>query len=169
MLEQIIHTRFTVRHTAEEHQYMVLVCHICDQVLKADLHVHMRKHFGRKKFECDDCDKFYFSRSELNYHRTTVHNDLTVPHYQCEYCKKYERSKHTLNEHINAIHTQEHIYKCPKCDFTSLRERQIIDHDNYVHKQKIQTICQFCGMGFRGYKKSKYKTHMKTCHPDKPL
>ena len=147
----------------------MVVCHICDAVLKGDLDSHLKTHYGRKKIECEDCDKFFFTRPDMNYHRTTIHNDLSVPHYQCEFCKRYERSKKTLSEHVNAIHTQAEIFKCPKCEFTTLRKSQIKEHDNYVHKQKIQTICQHCGMGFRGYKKSKYKTHMKTCHPNKPL
>lgn len=157
-----------VRHVAEEHQHLVVVCHICDQVLQTDLDKHLPKHEGRKKLQCEDCDKFTFTRPEMNFHRTTVHNDLSVPHYQCEYCKKYERSKINLAEHINAVHTQKHLYKCPKCDYTTFRKRMLVGHDNFVHKKKIQTICQYCGMGFRGHKKSNYHTHMKNCHPNMP-
>ena len=66
-----------------------------------------------------------------------------------------------MKDHINAKHTQAQTYKCPHCDYTTLRKSGIREHDYFIHKRKNKRCCPYCQKEYN--RKSLYDNHIKIC------
>ena len=65
---------------------------------------------------CNDCNKGFGSKRNLNRHRALVHQGER-PH-QCPGCKKTDGKKHNMKTHIAIVHQGEKPHQCPECEKT---------------------------------------------------
>ena len=66
-------------------------------------------HEGKKKYECDQCDKHYSLEEGLTQHMDRVHGGQKS--YNCDLCHFTFASSLNLKKHNEACH-QTKIYKC---------------------------------------------------------
>lgn len=111
-----------------------------------------RHHLQAKKWSCDLCPKFYFSKVDIKWHMTRVHDKKQLACKKCDY-------KTALNSKLDR-HKQVHATKveCPICQklVSSLKS-----HIKNAHEAKpiVKGSCPICQkvMG-----KTRIKRHMKT-------
>ena len=153
-----------VRHAAEEHRSFLHVCKICNVVLKGRKNPsHLEKHLSKEKNECGICLKTFNNKLKLKHHMFKIHGDESISHHTCEYCNKKFIRLDKLEEHLNIFHTQKEKFKCPDCDFTTLRKSYVVTHQRIVHEKRIICTCPYgCGKEFTK-KGSVYHSHIKRC------
>ena len=117
------------------------------------------KHKG-KTFDCDKCDKKCNSRSSLQYHTQSVHEDGTK--YKCDVCEHSTFvNKSSLTQHIKSVHLKEK-FDCKLCEYKAGTKGTLYRHFDSVHKTNI-IICQICK---KKMKKISLAKHMKISHSD---
>ena len=78
-------------------------CRYCPfkYIVPLDYQKHLKKHFGIKDFECDQCDKVFLSIGQLNKHYE-IHEGIK---HHCLLCDGYHASnKSTILMHLQAKH-----------------------------------------------------------------
>ena len=78
-------------------------CQYCPfkYIFPQDLQKHLKRHFGIKDFECDQCGKLFRSIGQLNMHYET-HEGII---YCCLLCDNYEASiRSTIRFHLHQRH-----------------------------------------------------------------
>ncbi|XP_063696074.1 zinc finger protein 501-like [Culicoides brevitarsis] len=91
-----------------------VICPICQAtfLVKKDLKLHQRQvHDPRRDFQCNECDKKYKKKWQLETHLRTHTNERI---FACSYCDKAFFKKFTLKKHTFS-HTGERPFKCTKC------------------------------------------------------
>jgi len=139
-----------------------------------------------EKFQCDKCEKAYFTKKKLLRHQNDMHCNTPCV---CEECGKEFRMKHLLRKHVLRIHEKrliqkgqfpcdacgrifetrykarkhrsDHHYpaKCYPCSIVFENRRQLEKHQNREHKKNS---CELCGESFVVYKK--LKVHLSRSH-----
>ena len=80
---------------------------------------------------CDICEFLFESRYHLKKHSNKQHNKSEV--VLCR-CKKAFFSVYEKREHMKNC-----MFKCPNCDFTSVKERDMKSHQNRKHKYDVSS------------------------------
>lgn len=88
-------------------------CDVCGKVLASErsLRFHMTIHTGEKPHSCNDCQKSFPTRGELNKH-IRIHQ---AKPYACGTCEKAFVRRWALELHVKALHTSERPHKCHIC------------------------------------------------------
>src|SRR5690349_14369738 len=77
---QIFKLKTNLQQHAQTH--LKVPCPICQRMLaKYRLRNHIEEHSSIVKFECDACDKVYFSKKNLNSHKNSKHE---IDEVQCD-------------------------------------------------------------------------------------
>ncbi|KAJ8977991.1 hypothetical protein NQ317_004536 [Molorchus minor] len=110
---------------------------------KNDLQKHYQTHTGQKPHNCVVCQKS-FSRYSLLRRHEKIHND--VPKYVCTQCDKTFLTKHYLDTHVEK-HKKKRPYTCNVCNKSfvfkqGLERHEIVHSDNKPHK------CNYCEVSF---------------------
>jgi len=83
-------------------------CKNCGKTFKHQdkLHNHIIIHINKKSYLCDykNCNKTYLTKSALNAHIHTVHENIR---YSCSQCKKSYTTTSSLNCHIKKFHNKQ--------------------------------------------------------------
>ena len=85
-----------------------------------------------KKFSCPVCKKTFYTRTGLNRHKSTIHDNYK-PH-KCKTCQAAFPSKQTLLRH-NLTHTGEKPVECSKCGTKFPTECNLKDHET-IHSEE---------------------------------
>ena len=111
----------------------------------------------RKKFECKQCQKTYFSIQTLNDHIQTKHKGIK---YTCDQCDNQFTHKNSLNMHIQSKHNGIK-YACDQCDYEASRQDTLTRHVKSEH-EGIRYSCDQCDYQTR--RKSILNEHIKSKH-----
>ena len=111
----------------------------------------------RKKFECKQCQKTYFSIQTLNDHIQTKHKGIK---YTCDQCDNQFTHKTSLNMHIQSKHDGIK-YACDQCDYEASRQDTLTRHVKSEH-EGIRYSCDQCDYQTR--RKSILNEHIKSKH-----
>jgi DNA-directed RNA polymerase subunit RPC12/RpoP len=112
------------------------------------------------KFNCEQCDKTYGLKGDLNRHINTVH--LKQKNYKCDHCNESFGHKGTLNVHINTVHLKQKNYKCDHCNESFGKKSNMKAHINTIHLKQKNYKCDHCNESFG--QKGNLKTHINTIH-----
>lgn len=106
------------RHRAKnhnlEHNYQL---HTCDQCNKSffsvsELRLHQQRHSTEKEFQCTECKKAFSVKGNLRIHMRTHAKEKL---YKCDICENSFSHPYSLVSH-RRIHTNDFPFKCPDCD-----------------------------------------------------
>lgn len=133
-------------------------CNVCHMRFKSEVYlkIHQVRHSQVKSYECaeEDCKKAFYTKSELNFHRRSVHSN-DKPH-ACTHCEKRYTKKSQLEVHMN-VHSGK--IKCSRCPATFATKKKLNKHAESAHS-KESFKCEHCSKEFR--LKHTYTTHLKT-------
>jgi len=169
------------------------LCHVCDYVTnrKGNLANHLAVHGIGDRFKCDQCDKDYPTKGDLQAHIKT-HNSCPQ---KCNQCGKMYKSMESLKEHIVNMHSEKRLecdecekmfsttcrlnthkkavhvlksFKCDQCKFRSKTNGELKRHINQVHNGvRVRDILYKCNLcDFQG-KSSNLKIHKESIHKNK--
>ncbi|KAM6895686.1 uncharacterized protein FYW49_019557 [Xenentodon cancila] len=111
----------------------------CTQLFKDVVAPNSRRR--RPRYQCDKCDKKYFSRASLIMH---YRNHTGETPFLCSYCGQGFRASSNLELHLR-IHTGERPYTCHICGKTS---NQSLMRHMRMHRGERNYLCTECGKSF---------------------
>lgn len=91
---------------------------------------------------CDQCDKTYFSISELKLHKQ---RHSSKKDFKCSKCKKAFSVKGNLRIHMR-IHAKEKLYKCDICENSFSHPYSLVSHRR-IHTNDFPFKCTGCDKG----------------------
>ena len=87
-----------------------------------------------KPFKCDQCNKYFNRKDNLNVHKTSVHSSTTKQRITCNHCDKTFSHSIYLNSHIAIKHSHvQPIFKCKQCDKYFNKKGNLNRHINSKH------------------------------------
>lgn len=106
------------RHRAKnhslEHNYKTHNCEQCDKSFFSisELKLHQQRHSSNKEFKCSECDKAFSVKGNLRIHMRTHAKEKL---YKCDICENCFSHPYSLVSH-RRIHTNDFPFKCPDCE-----------------------------------------------------
>lgn len=101
--------------------------------------LHMNSHTGKKPFICEICGRGLTQEGNLKRHRLTHEEKkpfaCTFPGCTSAFCQKGYRDEHYLK-----AHTEEKPYRCEKCPYGTVRERDLKTHMRSHEKPSTCTV-----------------------------
>jgi KRAB domain-containing zinc finger protein len=165
------HSHIALRkHFAEVHRNIRDVCDICGVLIKSASYLPLHKktvHGGVREHTCDECGKRFLSKNGLRTHLMGVHrHNVAGEHrFKCDKCDYVTVADYKLRQHNEATHIREVKYECNLCNYFGYRKDVLKNHINAVHKKLVRHKCDHCEMGFY-YKRDQIK-HMEKMHSHK--
>ena len=98
------------------------------------MRAHEARHTGQKYIVCPECEKSFFTLSDLRVHVRVHSGDRP---FKCDKCEKAFSSSGNLSAHVKT-HNPSGIYPCPECQKTFTNVRYLQAHIDR-HMKKIQT------------------------------
>ncbi|XP_072279745.1 uncharacterized protein [Pyxicephalus adspersus] len=124
--------------------------------------IHQNVHPVKKAFECPDCGKCFYKRSEYIKHER-VHTGEKP--FQCLECGKYYTNRSVLVKH-QKLHTGEKPFMCSDCGKCFSQKAHLLRHQ-MLHTGEKPLTCQDCGKRFS--RKSNLIDHQRTHTGEKPF
>lgn len=126
------------KHLHESHGVTLpsFVCKACDRRFTTHVAMsrHVRKyHLLERRHECGECDKTFFSASDLANH-SVKHTKLR--RFKCEVCSKAFSLNKALREHMR-IHNNDRRFKCEYCGQDFVQKCSWKGHMRNKHRQNI--------------------------------
>ena len=127
-------------------------CDTCDIIIatRSQFHSHLRikKHLKDDQiWKCDECDITFEARWSRDYHRDTVHREMSTT---CDKCGKLCSSQRHLVIHMRryhhsyAISKDQKVKKCDKCDTNFRIANDFDEHLSSLHKCDKDFKCKEC-------------------------
>ena len=140
--------------------------HKCDQCdkdfsRKGDLNTHVKAvHDKIKDVECPECESKFSRKGDLKQHIKAVHDKIKG--FECEQCDFKCCSNGDLKRHIKQIHDKIKDFGCPQCEFACSDNSNINRHIKAVHDKIKDVECPDCDLKFS--QKSTLYRHIKRIH-----
>lgn len=106
--------RHRARNHNLKHNYKTYPCDQCDKSFFSisELKLHQQRHSSLKEFKCTECDKAFSVKGNLRIHMRTHAKEKP---YKCDICGNCFSHPYSLVSH-RRIHTNEFPFKCSNCD-----------------------------------------------------
>ncbi|XP_068959547.1 zinc finger protein 14 homolog [Petaurus breviceps papuanus] len=119
---------------------------------KAALTPHVKILLGEKPYECYECGKAFYRKTDLSQHQISHTGEKPNEWYECG--KAFHR-KPALSQH-QIIHTGEKSYECSECGKAFHRKQSLIQHVK-IHTGEKLYECGECGKAF--HRKTALRQH----------
>jgi len=135
-------------------------CNQCDKdfATKGELQTHMKLHNSCPQ-KCNQCGKMYKTVKNLKTHIADMHSEKRV---ECDQCEKIFSTIGRLNSHKKAVHVLK-SFKCDQCKYRCKMYMHLTLHINLVHNG-VLCKCDLCD--FQGTS-SNLKKHKESIHEKK--
>ncbi|XP_055525287.1 zinc finger protein 275 isoform X4 [Wyeomyia smithii] len=124
------------------------ICPICGKNFERNpfyLETHMKFHRKEKDFQCDQCEKAYFTKHDLRNHKSTVHSSHTL---LCGYCGKSFGTRQAFTRHQLIHDDSTNAYHCTFCP-KSYPNAGSLKYHVMKHTGEKGSRCELCGHEFR--------------------
>jgi KRAB domain-containing zinc finger protein len=129
----------------QEHVRHMFICKICNKTYDKEYElVHMNSHNSNNGFNCDVCNRKFFTQTNLDMHMKAHSNNKK---FTCSYCKKPFVTYDALNEHLSN-QCQKRPYACQFCGRRFARPHEKVKHER-IHTGEKPHVCDICGKAFR--------------------
>ncbi|XP_024084704.1 RE1-silencing transcription factor A-like [Cimex lectularius] len=129
-------------HVLRMHKKKKYICSVCGlaEPFPSLLEKHMKSHrIQKQEFVCTfpKCNfrtnyKVYFAKHRKEH--VVRHNENKSSSFQCSICKIFFSLEKNLNRHMRFMHNSKaHQFKCPQCNYLTVRLDKIKDHCVKVH------------------------------------
>ncbi len=121
---------------------------------------------GKKKFQCDRCDRQFTQWRDVATHVKTVHDKIRE--FKCPTCSAEFGHKCNLQTHILTVHQRIRMYKCPTCGAEFGHKCSLQTHILTVHQKIRDFHCSECGQRFTqigNLKRHIDSVHLQEKHP----
>ena len=142
-------------------------CRFCTNT-EQHLNKHISGHLNKRQFNCDKCNKRFKWKSNLVQHKHHIHSNDRPFVCPVSDCGKGFKTNGELNSH-KAIHSDEKPFKCKVCDKRFKQKSNLISHQNCVHLNKRQFICDYIGCHQKFKRKSVLIKHKLIHSNEKPF
>ncbi|XP_035907381.1 uncharacterized protein LOC118510079 [Anopheles stephensi] len=139
-------TAFTyhqLQHSGER-PYQCQTCQKCFFTCSA-LKVHERLHSGEKPYKCEECGHLFRQWGDLKYHKISKHSNEKS--HKCDFCGKEFARRYSLVLH-RRIHTNEKNFICEYCN-KAFRASSYLQSHRMVHTGEKPHQCNVCDKKFR--------------------
>eukprot|EP00092_Neocalanus_flemingeri_P017356 GFUD01018771.1.p1 GENE.GFUD01018771.1~~GFUD01018771.1.p1 ORF type:complete len:448 (+),score=64.03 GFUD01018771.1:73-1416(+) len=108
-------------------------CEVCDKMFFTigNKNRHLKSHTGQKNHQCEECEKSYTEKRQLENHKEIVHQGKRD--YFCSVCPKSFTRSNSLNAHMR-LHTGQEVLQCEFCTSTYKEKRNLMNHVKKQHK-----------------------------------
>ena len=151
-------------------RYPKLFCNDCGGsfLFKSQLQSHLNEvHLKLRPYECDQCQKTFSRKYNLNLHIETQSNCNNLKKkYKCNECDaSFEKTKY-LKAHVNRIHLKIKPLKfiCHECEAPFEVKKCLEHHTNKVHLNLKPYECDLCKKAF--FIEASLKKHRKAFHKE---
>ena len=151
-------------------RYPKLFCNDCGGsfLFKSQLQSHLNEvHLKLRPYECDQCQKTFSRKYNLNLHIETQSNCNNLKKkYKCNECDaSFEKTKY-LKAHVNRIHLKIKPLKfiCHECEAPFEEKKCLEHHTNKVHLNLKPYECDLCKKAF--FIEASLKKHRKAFHKE---
>jgi len=123
---------------AQRHEDKKLSCPTCRRLFSCEL--DLRRHEKRHQepaFCCNfgDCDRKFFTNSNLKNHMSTKHGDGLKKHHLCHLCSSTFSQHNNLKRHMDSVHKSLRISCLVKgCSYSVARKDKFKNHLTSQHK-----------------------------------
>lgn len=146
-----------------------LVCKICDAQLQSvvGFRSHMLRHTTTAKFQCDQCEKFFYKEKDVQHHRKNHFTPKPAPKiYQCQVChegkQQFRYPKH-YEKHMEEVHPDVAApLSCETCGRNFFLKISLVHHRNQGHNFIKPYKCNQCPKKFRH--EHLLRHHVQTAH-----
>lgn len=117
--------------------------HCGEKFSKSSFMVHIRRHTGDNPYKCDECQKAFPRRQDLNVHMLGHTGEKPIV---CSACGKSFSRHNKLARHMR-IHTGERPHRCQYCNRSFIQSNDLKIHLRR-HTGEKPFKCTICGEGF---------------------
>lgn len=93
-------------------------------------------------YSCNTCDAQCSSKEEIEKHIKGHEEQFRCLECNLGFSKAYNYATHMYE------HSEDKMFRCPLCQYTTLRRTCLLTHVNRMHLQKFPYKCETCGKGF---------------------
>ncbi|KAG9349427.1 hypothetical protein JZ751_027870, partial [Albula glossodonta] len=109
------------------------------------LNVHMRKHAGDLRYQCNQCSYRCHRADQLSSHKLRHQEKSLI----CEVCafsckRKYELRKHMQLKHSQGGEYQLPVFQCKYCTYQTQYRQALHNHENCKHTRHREFHCALC-------------------------
>lgn len=134
-------------------------CDICHSRFKSEVYlkIHQVRHSQVRNHECGECNKAFYTKTELNFHKRNIHSDDKP--FKCNQCEKEYVKKSQLETHMRSHKDSKGKFKCTDCPLSFATHKKLTSHIKTDHTVESYE-CEHCNKQFR--LKHSYNTHLKS-------
>lgn len=123
----------------------MFICQLCNKTMdKQYEEAHMTFHKTDNKYDCEICNRKFYTESNLEMHMRVHSNGKK---FTCSYCKKAFLVFESLQDHVQN-QCQKRKYECQYCGRRFARPHEKVKHER-IHTGEKPHVCSICGKSFR--------------------
>ena len=140
--------------TVKSQKNLAFKCDYCDEIFSGSKRI--KSHYqnwhphqpiigeGYMKFNCSECNDFFFIQDELDCHLNLDHGMKTEKNY-CKRCKNPYKDSHKCPRDFRYVQKKPEKVPCPQCNVLFSSITNMRSHVKSVHEKILDFECDQCG------------------------
>ncbi|TRY64120.1 hypothetical protein TCAL_00441 [Tigriopus californicus] len=119
---------------------------------------------SKRRFQCNQCGKYFPSKHYLGFHETSVHS--RIKSHPCQECDKVFTGDYYLRQHVRRMHSESRPFACHNCSSSFSVRYDLVVHMR-THEAVKQFKCDYCAKTYATHRA--LKEHARTHTGEKPF